>query len=614
MDLSFIENLNKPEQIKNMSYAELDALAEEIRQALINKVSNTGGHLASNLGVVELTIAIHKVFDSPKDQIIFDVGHQCYVHKMLTGRLSDFENLRKKDGISGFPNPNESEHDIFKTGHSSTSISSALGLAYANSICEFESSTVAVIGDGSMTGGLAYEGLNNAGSSKKNLIVILNDNKMSISENVGSISKALTKLRSKTAYFRSKDLFSDFLLAIPCIGKSLYRWFFKLKSVIKNYYYSSNIFETMGFKYIGPVDGHNIEVLVGVLERAKSLKCPVLVHVNTIKGKGYSFAEDKPNKYHGVGEFNVNTGTINASQKLSFTDVFGKTLVSIAQKNNKVCAITAAMGDSCGLSVFRQKFPERYFDVGIAEQHAVTFAGGLARNGMIPVFSVYSTFLQRAYDQIIHDVSLQNLKVIFAIDRAGLVGNDGETHQGLFDVPMLLPIPNIKIYSPSNATELEYFLEKAINEEEKSVAIRYPKSNAISYSDYPFKSCAEWEIFDNFSDTIVASYGVEIHDVLASVTDFRTDVLKLNLINEFSDDLIKRLISYKKIIFVEECYKIGGVGMFLNSVLNEHNYAGFFEIVALNNEFIRHANQNESKLELGLSGDTLKKRLGELIN
>ena len=614
MDLSFIENLNKPEQSKNMSYAELDALAEEIRQALINKVSNTGGHLASNLGVVELTIAIHKVFDSPKDQIIFDVGHQCYVHKMLTGRLSDFENLRKKDGISGFPNPNESEHDIFKTGHSSTSISSALGLAYANSICEFESSTVAVIGDGSMTGGLAYEGLNNAGSSKKNLIVILNDNKMSISENVGSISKALTKLRSKTAYFRSKDLFSDFLLAIPCIGKSLYRWFFKLKSVIKNYYYSSNIFETMGFKYIGPVDGHNIEVLVGVLERAKSLKCPVLVHVNTIKGKGYSFAEDKPNKYHGVGEFNVNTGTINASQKLSFTDVFGKTLVSIAQKNNKVCAITAAMGDSCGLSVFRQKFPERYFDVGIAEQHAVTFAGGLARNGMIPVFSVYSTFLQRAYDQIIHDVSLQNLKVIFAIDRAGLVGNDGETHQGLFDVPMLLPIPNIKIYSPSNATELEYFLEKAINEEEKSVAIRYPKSNAISYSDYPFKSCAEWEIFDNFSDTIVASYGVEIHDVLASVTDFRTDVLKLNLINEFSDDLIKRLISYKKIIFVEECYKIGGVGMFLNSVLNEHNYAGFFEIVALNNEFIRHANQNESKLELGLSGDTLKKRLGELIN
>ena len=446
------------------------------------------------------------------------------------------------------------------------------------------------------------------------MIVILNDNKMSISENVGSISKVLTNLRSKNAYFKSKDIFGDFISSIPCIGKSLYRRLFRLKSAVKSYFYSSNIFENMGFKYIGPIDGHNIELLELVLKRAKSLNCPVFVHVNTIKGKGYSFAEDKPHKYHGVGEFDIGTGATSKSEQLTFTDVFGKTLTTLAEKNDKICAITAAMGDSCGLYNFRRKFPDRYFDVGIAEQHAVTFAGGLAKNGMIPVFSVYSTFLQRSYDQIIHDVSLQNVKLILAIDRAGLVGNDGETHQGLFDIPMLLPIPNIKIYSPSTGTELEQTLTNAINNEKTSVAIRYPKASSISYVEYPFKSNDDWEIVKKHSDSVVVSYGVEVHDVLNAISSVIVDVLKLNLINQFNDALLDTLCEYSKIIFVEECYKIGGVGMLLNYALSERKYSGEFHGIALGNKFFVHANQSESKNDTGISGNTLTDKILTILN
>ena len=608
MEFRILENLTSPDDLKSMSSDNLKILSDELREALILNVSNTGGHLASNLGVVELTIAIHKVFSSPADQIIFDVGHQCYVHKMLTGRYNRFSTLRQKDGLSGFPNPEESEHDIFKTGHSSTSISSALGLVYAKSLSgDDNSSVVAVIGDGSMTGGLAYEGLNNAGSSEKNLVVILNDNKMSISKNVGAISKTLTRLRSKSGYFRFKDALGSALVKIPYIGKPVYRRLNRLKSAIKSYFYSSNIFESMGFKYIGPIDGHNIDLLTRVLSRAKSLKRPVLVHVNTKKGKGYTFAESKPREFHGVGEFDIGTGNTSQSVQLSFTDAFGKALVSLAEKNNKICAITAAMGPSCGLSCFKSKFPKRYFDVGIAEQHAVTFAGGLAKNGYLPVFAVYSTFLQRSYDQIIHDVSLQNLKVIFAVDRAGIVGDDGETHQGLFDIPMLLPIQNIVIFSPSTGTELSVMLERAVNIETKSCVIRYPRGNCIEYTELPFKKAREdWDIIANGYETVVVSYGREITDVLIAASGKKVDIIKLNVINFFEKSLLLKLSNYKNIIFAEECYYIGGVGMLLQAELNNCGFKGNFYNISIKNRFIKHAPPKSVKADCGLDSDSLK--------
>ncbi len=596
MKLDLLENIIQPSDIKAMQVDELNKLAREIRHALVHNISSNGGHLASNLGIVELTIAIHKVFDSPRDKIIFDVGHQSYVHKMLTGRYKEFSSIRKLNGISGFPNPDESEHDIFKTGHSSTSISSALGIACGASINNDDSFSVAVIGDGSMTGGLAYEGLNNAGGSKKNIIVILNDNDMSISRNVGSIAKAITHMRNKRSYFRFKDFFSRTVSKIPFIGVPLNRRFSRLKSAIKSYFYSSNIFEGLGFKYIGPINGHDIELLSRVLDRAKSLKCPVLVHVKTKKGKGYSFAENSPHEFHGIGGFDVSTGSSESLSQMTFTDAFGKSIVEIAQENENICAITAAMGPSCGLSMFADKFPDRYFDVGIAEAHAVTFAAGLAKTGKLPIFSVYSTFLQRAYDQIIHDISLQKIKMIFAVDRAGIVGEDGETHQGLFDIPMLLPIPNVNIFSPSNASEVDLFLKRAVNDESLSSFIRYPRGNCIGYNDYPFEySDCNWQYIDKGSYITIVSYGRQIYEVLDAAKDKQINIVKINLINRFDKELIDKLVCNKHIIFAEECYKIGGVGNLLKSELYDNGYKGEFTNIAIDNVFIKHSTQKEAK-------------------
>ncbi len=615
MNYKLLENIISPSDIKSMSYEELTLLSSEIREALIHNISTTGGHLASNLGIVELTIAIHRVFDSPKDKIIFDVGHQSYVHKMLTGRYKDFSSLRKKGGLSGFPNPEESCHDIFKTGHSSTSISSALGLASAMSIDgDDDSSAVAVIGDGSMTGGLAYEGLNNAGSSKKNIVVILNDNNMSISKNVGAIAKSLTYMRNKKTYFRFKDTVGNVVIKAPLIGRGLYRRLMKIKSAIKSYFYSSNIFEEMGFKYIGPVSGHDIELLSHVLDRAKSLKCPVLVHVKTKKGKGYSFAENSPYEFHGVGEFDITTGNADTAKKLTYTDKFGETIVDIASSNSNVCAITAAMGPNCGLSEFKRIFSDRYFDVGIAESHAVTFAAGLAKMGKIPVFTVYSTFLQRAYDQIIHDVSLQKLKVVFAVDRAGLTGEDGETHQGLYDIPMLLPIPDINVFSPTTAGELELFLKRAIDTEKYSSFVRYPKGNCPEADDYPFlDSDNNWDYIDNNSSMAIVSYGRQILDVVCAVKNKKIDIYKLNLINKFSDEMLEKLSSYKTLVFVEECYKNGGVGSMLECCLFKSGFKGEFIHMAIDNKFVKHATQSEAKKLCGIDAGSIEKLIGEYI-
>jgi 1-deoxy-D-xylulose-5-phosphate synthase len=450
-----LDKVNSPKDLKELKVNELPKLCSEIREFLIDNVSKTGGHLAPNLGVVELTVGLHYTFNSPDDSIIFDVGHQCYVHKILTGRKNDFASLRKFNGLSGFPKPYESEHDLYNSGHSSTSISAALGIATANKLAGKSNYTIAVIGDGALTGGLAFEGLNNANVKDLNLIVVLNDNQMSISKSVGGLANHLNKIRSGRTYTSSKRSISRITLKIPLVGRPLYKLIIGIKNAIKHSILpTSSLFEHFGFTYLGPIDGNNIAQVAEYLERAKYLNKPVIIHMRTKKGKGYEFAEQNPNKFHGVGAFNKETGELISPSSMSYSKRFGEVMMNEAEKNNKLIAITAAMPDGVGLRQYSQKYKDRFFDVGIAEGHAVTFASGLAKKGYIPVFACYSTFLQRAYDEIIHDVALQNLHVIFAIDRAGIVGSDGETHQGLLDEAFLSTIPNMTVLAPKDGDEL----------------------------------------------------------------------------------------------------------------------------------------------------------------
>ena len=453
-----LKNIELPYGIKKLNFEQLNDLCTEVREEIIDKVSVTGGHLASNLGAVEITVALHYVFDSPNEPIVWDVGHQCYAHKILTGR--DITGIRTKDGLSGFPKSYESEHDAFVAGHASTSVSVALGIAESKKLKNDNNSVVAVVGDGATSGGMIYEAINNAGRSNTNLIVVLNDNEMSISKNVGAMAKYLAKIRTKEGYFRFKDSLQNIMLSIPFIGKGIFSVAKYLKSIIKDFYYGSNTFEHFGFVYLGPVDGHDIQMLIRTLKRAKELHKPVLVHVNTIKGKGYEPAEKYPSKFHGIAPFNKSDGELISVPAKSFSDIFGEELCDLASNDEKICAITAAMTSGTGLEEFSQKYKDRFFDVGIAEEHALTFSAGLAAGGMKPVFAVYSTFLQRAYDQIIHDVCIQNLHVVFAIDRAGIVGSDGETHQGIFDLSFLSNIPNMCVMAPKNKWELsDHFLK-----------------------------------------------------------------------------------------------------------------------------------------------------------
>lgn len=472
-----LNNIYSSGDVKKLSIRQLEKLSDEIRHFLIEKVSVTGGHLASNLGVVELTLALHKVFDTPIDKIIWDVGHQSYVHKIITGRKESFDTLRQMDGLSGFPKNSESEYDSFNTGHSSTSISAALGIAKARDILKEKYSVAAVIGDGAMTGGMSFEALNDAGRSPNNLIIILNDNEMSISKNVGGFSRYLSKIRYQPIYSKAKEDLDTFLNSIPAIGKSAARVLDRAKGTIKYIVIPGIIFEELGLKYLGPIDGHNIGELVKVLSSAKKLKGPVLIHVKTQKGKGYSFAENKPQDFHGISPFEIETGEVKVNNGSSFSNIFGKKMVGLALTEPKLAAITAAMPIGTGLDEFSKKFPERFFDVGIAEQHAVTFAAGLAKGGIKPVVAVYSTFLQRSYDQILHDVALQNLHVVIAVDRAGIVGEDGETHQGLYDISFLNHIPNMTIAAPCDYYELEKILEYAVTIFNGPFAIRYPRGS-----------------------------------------------------------------------------------------------------------------------------------------
>lgn len=606
---NLLNTINSPSDIKSLSNTKLQMLCSEIRGELISTVSKTGGHLASNLGTVELTVALHKIFDTPKDQIVWDVGHQSYTHKLLTGRREQFHTLRQENGIAGFPKTEESIHDAFISGHSSTSISVAHGLATAKRASGEDGHVIAVMGDGAFTGGLAYEGLNNSARRNEKLIIILNDNNMSISKNVGGMAKYLAVIRSKPEYFRLKDAVEKTVRNTPIIGDKLYGTISNSKTFFKQALYnSSNIFESLGYTYLGPIDGHNIESLCDVLERAKSLNSPTVVHIETKKGNGYSFAEKNPDTFHGISKFDVETGHPDVITKDSFSSIFGDELLNIARENPKVCAVTAAMGQSTGLRQFAIEFKRqyRYFDVGIAEAHAVTFSAALSANGMIPVFAVYSTFLQRAFDQVIHDASIEKRHMVLAIDRSGIVGDDGETHQGVFDVPMLSMIPNIVIYSPSNYNTLRNCLRAAINKHDGVVAVRYPrgcepeipeayKSDDVNYS---YHSSGD-------EKTLLVTYGrlfgeaIKARETLAAMG---TDIAILNLtkIMPIADKAFEIARDYKNIIFLEESMKTGGIGEHFLFTLYESGYHGKTKLKAIDNKFVSQASVSSAirKLEL----------------
>lgn len=614
-DTQLLKNLKLPDDLKKLSFKELNLLCDEIRTEIIKTVSLNGGHLASNLGVVELTVAIHKVFDMPKDKIVWDVGHQCYTNKILTGRLNKLNTIRKENGISGFPKRSESDYDCFDVGHSSTSISAALGLATAASINDEDKKVIAVIGDGALSGGLAYEGLNNAGRFKKNFIVILNDNKMSISRNVGSMARYLSTMRIKPGYIKAKNRIEKVLSKTPFVGNSLQSFCFNSKSLIKHTLYNSTIFENMGFAYYGPIDGHNMSKLCEILTVAKNSKKPILVHVITKKGKGYHFAEENPKAFHGVSSFNIKTGESSKSNN-NYSAVFGDLICNLAKKDKRICAVTAAMTTGTGLSKFCREFKDRFFDVGIAEEHAVTFSAGLAIEGFIPVFAVYSTFLQRSYDQIIHDVALQNIKMILAIDRAGIVGEDGETHQGIFDVPMLNSIPNISIFTPSYFEEMNMCFQRAIYDKDGLCAIRYPRGKEGYKPSYYKLSNNNFDSY--FEGNIVLltygrlfSYACEAVDNLLKL-GIKIKLIKLNCIKPICKNIINLVINAKYIFFFEESIKLGAIGEHFGYMLAESQFNGNYILKAID-DFVPQATVKSALKKLGLDVKSIENTILNII-
>lgn len=602
MNFEILTNINSPSDVKKLNNEQLKTLCGEIRECIIDTVSKNGGHLASNLGSVELTVALHRAFNSPKDAIIFDVGHQCYAHKLLTGRFDRFSTLRLENGISGFMKPSESEHDPIITGHSSNSISAAYGIYRAKRLTNREGSAVAVIGDGALTGGMAYEALNNVGNDKSNFIVVLNDNKMSISSNVGALSRSLTKMRNKPKYHNFKFALSKFLQKIPLIGKPLYSFVFKFKEVIKGFIYKNNFFTSLGFNYLGPVDGHDISAMEELFKIAQSYNRPSLIHVITTKGKGYSYAENSPKNYHGVSPFDIDEGA-KSCDKLTFSDIVGKTLCEMAKNDPTVCAVTAAMTGGTGLSEFAEKFSDRFFDVGIAEQHAVTFCAGLKKGGMKPYFAVYSSFLQRGFDQIIHDCAIENLSVCFLVDRAGIVGEDGETHQGLFDVSYLSLIPNVEIYSPCYYDELKYCIQKTANSS-CVTAIRYPRGVEIgNRPEYTLGN--EFDIINGDGKNAILTYGRLFNVALEAQKDGGFDIVKLNKIYPLSNELICSLLKYENIQIFEETVKNGGIGEHIVSLLYENGFKNKVQIHAVENKFVPGASVESALVNNGLCADTM---------
>ncbi len=604
-----LEKINSPQDLKKIPESELSVLASEIRNELLQTVSKNGGHLASNLCIVELTIALHRVFNSPEDKIIFDVGHQSYVHKLLTGRREEFNTLRTWGGISGFPKISESEHDAFGAGHSSTSISAAAGIAVANTLSGSDAYTIAVVGDGAFTGGMIYEALNNC-ADKEKLIIVLNDNDMSISPNVGGMSRYFSKVRSSAKYFKFKNSVKKFFRKTPLVGEGIIKCARSVKNRFKKIALSQNFFEQFGLNYYGPLKGHDIKHLETVLNEAKDDKACSVIHICTKKGKGYAPAENRPDLFHGVSGFDVETGKIKEGKE-SFSDVFGSLMCKKAKENEDIVAITAAMPDGTGLKEFSKLYPERFFDVGIAEEHALTFACGIAAQGKIPVFAVYSTFMQRAYDQMIHDAALQNLHVIVMLDRAGLVANDGATHHGIFDSAYISHIPNVTFLAPNSFASLEECFDKALALD-GPVVIRYPKSANISSEG--FASCDGFDVKD-FGDSPKATV-VTYSRLTESLNEIGEICLKnglpvkcisLTRLSPLPQDIFPLLGNMEKVVFAEEGIKNGGLGQQICSEMAEKGLLNNtkFIIKAIDNQFPSHGSNAEILKDLGLSAEDI---------
>ena len=598
-----------PEDLKGANVKQLNILAKEVREYITDVVSQNGGHLASNLGAVEITLALLKVFDFKKDSIVFDVGHQSYVYKILTDRKEEFKTLRKHKGISGFPRVDESEYDWFNAGHAGCSISAAYAMAEVNRKENNDNFSVAFVGDASLCNGLSFEGLNNAGQSKNRLLVILNDNEMSIKENVGSVSNYLNNLRITPAYTKLKENIKHYTIKIPVLGKPVSKFASSVKYGIKKLLITSGImFENFGFKYIGPIDGHDTDLLIKILSRIKTMDEPVLLHIVTKKGKGYEFAEKTPELYHGLGAFDKEKAVKQSINEKSPSYIAGSKLLDMAKKDTNITAVCAAMEDGCGLSAFHKELPEQFYDVGISEGHAITFAGGLATKGKIPVVAIYSTFMQRAYDNIIHDMAISNLHCVLLLDRAGISGEDGETHQGIFDVNFLSTIPNVTIFTPSNKKELEDAIETAIYKTKGIVAVRYPKGNFEEGEGFesPYKA----KLLKNGSRATVVTYS-KMTEVIKN-TDIDADHIHLNCISHIDyDKIIKSVEKTKRLVVAEDSIKNGGVGERICAYLAQNNVLAECKIFAIDNKFVPHGKVEELLKEFSLDGETIERYINE---
>ena len=624
MTTGLLNKIDSPKDIKNLNYDALKELAQEIRDYMIEVISKNGGHLAPNLGVVELTLALHKVFNCPKDKIIWDVGHQSYIHKIITGRREAFKTLRQYNGLSGFPKIQESEYDAFGTGHSSTSISAALGMAIARDLKGEDNEVIAVIGDGSMTGGMAYEALNNAGDLQKKLIIILNDNEMSIAKNVGAMSDYLYQLRTAKTYTRiKKDL--EGWLKHKNYGENIINIVRRVKGSVKYLLVPGSVFEHLGFKYYGPVDGHDLEHLVEVLEVAKATPGPVIIHVITKKGKGYEPAEKSPNKFHGTGPFDIATGKkiTKPGAPVTYTEVFGKTLVDIAKDDKKIVAITAAMPDGTGLNYFADAYPDRFFDVGIAEQHAVTAAAGMAAAGLHPVVAVYSTFMQRAFDSVLHDICMQNLPVVLGLDRAGLVGDDGYTHHGVFDYSYLRLMPQMTIMAPKDENELRHMLATAVNFN-GPIALRYPRGSGLGVDiTEPLQTLliGKAEEIKTGSDVCLWAVGSMVDEAVKAAEALAEQGISAGVVNmRFvkpldTELLVKTALQCKNIVTLEEGTVEGGAGSAVLEELNDNGLVGKVKVLNLGipDKYIPHGDKKLLMRDIGLDHDSIVKRIAEFL-
>ncbi len=616
---NYLNEVNSPDDIKKLSMVEMEELAEEIREFLIKSISQTGGHLASNLGTVELTLALHKVFNSPKDKFIWDVGHQSYVHKIITGRKDEFATLRQLNGLSGFPKENESEHDIFDTGHSSTSISVGLGIACARDIKRENFDIVSIIGDGSITGGMALEAINHLGYLNKKMIIILNDNEMSIDKNVGAMSRYLSSLIRNAKANQVKDSIEK-IMTLTKAGNFIYKTADKVKDGIISKFTPQNceLFESFGIKYYGPIDGHNLKELIDILNKAKKKKGPVLIHVITEKGKGYKFAENEPDRYHGVSKFNIEEG-IKSSKGESISSFVGKKLVNMADNDESIVAITAAMPSGTGLNQFAVSYPYRYYDVGIAEQHATTFAAGLAKEGMKPYFAVYSSFLQRGFDQVIHDVSITKKNVTFLIDRAGIVGNDGETHHGVFDLSYFNIIPNITVMAPKDADELSLMMDLS-SEINGPVAIRYPRGNTyyLNKGSYQPIKVGTYEVLEEGEDILVLAIGdmvkkaLEAKEIL-SKENINPTIVNARFLKPMDETLLHEMLKkHDKIVTIEDNVVSGGFGSRINKFILDNNYNVKIENIGIPDKYVEHGDVEKLFETIGMSSEQIAIRIKKL--